>query len=189
MSSNDFKQLTHLYEEITQKDSFYLLKQEEELFDKIAKELINRTYKYLKRNNFNFPHLTYLGEIVGSISNTRQYISEFFPERLQEDCAWCYFGNVVIYVIRNQVVLKQLYEPEEMKCFEFGSSKMHGIWRRVNVEDKNKVEKTLKEWFIKRLNSIQIRLQEEHPEWHKWREQQIQVSPIINRLPELEGMF
>jgi hypothetical protein len=192
--NKDQKSLELLYEQVSGREPFPLIKEEEALFDKAAAIITKEAWKVIKaEGDLNFYNHTSLSQIVHGLSDAlkpKEMVVKYFPKEIQDEASMIYFAGIIYYLPRNKIFLKRYYEPEDGLFFDFETSYLlTNVKRKVNINDKEKFFQTLKEWFVNHFEFLFPSFEHSHPDWAKWREERLKFQGVKEKLPELEGIF
>jgi len=187
--NKDQKQLENLYEEIESNKEFRLIEQENNLFEKIASMITKEIFQALIKPGGDINYYSVIQSLSVKL-NPNETVSRYVPNEIKEEASMVYFVGIIYYLTKNKIFLKRYYEPEDDLFFEFETTdRLLNVKRKVRIQDKEKFQQSLKEWFAKQLEHLYPSFEHEYPNWAKWRREQIKFGCMKNKLPELNGIF
>lgn len=202
MKDKDQKQLELLYEQVSNQP-FELLPQEKEYFDKIISQLADHIVSK-KVNLEKFVDATHIYSQKKTLINFDEALwTEPLPlffdksntSKLEHAINKTYKDWIIYNALTNVHVKKQISNWVPSLKIEF----MHPYDRErvvdsVNITDKKGIEEGLRKLLVKSLElwfelTEQYTNEEDEKIWHLWRKEKIKYQPMIDRVPELEGIF
>ncbi len=195
MRNKDQECLTFLYENLVEANMIPIIDEENEYFSFMAKDITQKVYKEIKSFRNDLPHNKSIKQIgkIHSGQSGEAILLKLIPKEVLEACRLVYYNYIIHDVINSLVFATHEYEPEETQYFAFKKpdAYINQTLRRVDYKDKEKFEKSLKDWFILTLDFIRQYYNDDPPvkKWSQWRNERIKFQNVVKTLPELKGIF
>jgi hypothetical protein len=192
MKSREQKQLELLYEQVTSKDSFALLPEEDRYFDSVVKfylirlESNPRIKEFLRSKNINSGVLS---NMLNGYERPASF-SYFCNDSLgtKERAINSFYNINVLGTTESFIILRK---ANRALTLDFEMMPANGL--NIPLTDTEIVKEKLKKSLIHALKHFalpirSLRLEDEEV-WLKWRAERLKVKELESRLPEIEGIF
>ena len=199
MRNKDCKILELLYEDIT--NQYVLLDEEKQFIEQLATNITSNIYKNISPYT-RFYGTERLDNIVHSkFTNDINFGSAFtnITQEQRRSIAFVFEQSILVVLYCYLVTIEGRDQPESVcfKTVDDWMDRVHDKEIKVPYENKKEVFEMIKKTIINLLffvyNSYADPNGMYHNEtvkiWYEWRKEKIRYKKLVNKLPELEGVF
>ena len=199
MENKDLKKLELLYEDIT--NQYVLLDEEKQFIEQLATNITSNIYKNISTHT-RFYGKERLDSIVHSKFTDNINFGSAFTNITQEQrrsIAFVFEQSILVVLYCYLVAIEGRDQPESVcfKTIDHWINRVHDKEIKVPYGNKKEVFEMIKNTIINLLvfvyNSYADPNGMYHNEtvkiWYEWRKEKIRYKKLVNKLPELEGVF